>query len=386
MNRVHALKILSALMAGAYLTLGLFGCSKEVKKKGPIETIFVQGDPMNMVAGASFDSSFPFPISDLSKMPLYQLSNLIRVTEKARVNTRQNRDLESENAPHRGDVNQTEKIPFQMVKNNEDGWSFKSQNLSLEFGKNELGELVLQEFSSGSVSMPIEGLHYSITPDQNTMSLLARIESPNSGSILLAFYWERQGDSSPFDMGSKVFEYFWGAGVKIPWDSSKTLEAKICGSDANQYSDLISEGIQDWDHVLASRLKVQVSVVDEYPPFTDLNTHCIHVVDNYLLEYDKRITNPGLTLLIKDRIQKKIIDGEIFFFKKELEKYRHSIRTPKMMGEFMRIVRHEFGHFLGLGHQFDGTASVMSYKSKYDLIYTYDRKAIRELYPVLSQP
>ena len=49
-----------------------------------------------------------------------------------------------------------------------------------------------------------------------------------------------------------------------------------------------------------------------------------------------------------------------------------------------RTITHEFGHLLGLHHEFDGNPSIMSYNHDETEITQFDIEAVTQLYPYKS--
>lgn len=376
------ISLLAALLS---FSMGLQGCSGKSKKKnqGTVQTLFVQGDPMEMVAGATFDGRVPFKAQDIPNMGEYSLVALLQITEKAEVVSSEGRNLEDENAPTQDEDELKKAIPAKFVQLGPQKWSIDMKELALDFDAADDGELTLKSLRAMGEGVPVEGLHYSVADHGQMFSILVKTDRGEYGRILLAMTFNRKGPRAPTNKGNPKFNYVWGPGVLIPWDNRNTVEINLCGEETKNYESLIREGIQDWNHVLGSRLRVQVKAATEYPPFTDLNFKCIQLVDNYLMEYEQRITNPGLTYSLPNQATGFIQDSDIFLMKREFDKYGHQPGSSAMRREFLRVVRHEFGHFLGLDHQFDGTQSIMSYDSKNNLIYNYDRAAIMELYPLL---
>ena len=376
------ISLLASLLS---FSIGLQGCSGKSKKKsqGTIQTLFVQGDPMEMVAGATFDGRVPFKAEDIPQLGEYSVVALLQITEKSEIVSSEGRDLEKENAPTESEEGAKKALPAKFVQLGPRKWSIDIKHMAFDFDAAEDGELTLKSLRVENESVPVDGLHYSVADGGQMFSLLAKVETDDLGRILLALTFNRKGPKAPQNKGNTKFNYVWGPGVLIPWDNRKTVEIHLCGEQTQSYADMIREGIQDWNHVLGSRLRVQVKTATEYPPFSDLNFSCLQVVDNYLMEYDQRVPNPGLTYSLPNQATGYIQDSDIFLMKREFDKYRHPEGSAALRQEFLRIVRHEFGHFLGLDHQFDGTQSIMSYDSKNHLIYNYDRAAIMELYPLL---
>jgi len=382
-------KITRAVTLGALLLWGLatVGCSKSNKHKGAVQTLFVHGDPMELVSGATFNPQVPFTAREIPNLGDYQLVSATQLTEKGELvkSNAQGRNLEAENAPTKSSDRLEKVIPFAFKKTANNLWAFASSEFTIEFQERNDGSLQAQRVFTSKESHPVEAIHYSATPGLQMFSMLVVGRDEKLGKVMLVAYWLRQGSQVSLAQGNKSYNYTWGPGVLIPWDNRQEVTVNICGSSTQQYADLIREAVLDWNHALASRLKVNVQVAASYPPFSDLNFHCTQMINNFLIEHDQNVAFPGMTLNIPNRATGYIQDSDIFLWASEFAKYKVDIRNPRMAERFMRIARHEFGHLLGLDHMFDGTESIMSYNNReHVMIYNYDRQAIRELYPLIG--
>ncbi|MBK7845443.1 MAG: hypothetical protein IPJ71_17490 [Bdellovibrionales bacterium] len=268
-----------------------------------------------------------------------------------------------------------------MIEKTNGVWSFESQDPSqikflLNFDPNgKLKIFALQK--NEDTKLIITPIHFSCSQDCQMMSFLGRYETQKSGSTLVAFYWTKNEPTPPIPIGTKVFNYIFGKGVKIPWNNKSPLPVKICGAETRKIEKTIREAVASWTQLLTDRLEIKLEAVDIYPPFSDLNFHCIQIVDNYLVEQNPQIAKEAITIGTSNLITNQMQDSDIFIFAKEREKYGDFFGYIKSL---VRTARHEFGHLLTLDHQFE-LESVMSYKPEESQCSLYDAMAIANLYP-----
>ncbi|MCB0363110.1 MAG: matrixin family metalloprotease [Bdellovibrionales bacterium] len=205
---------------------------------------------------------------------------------------------------------------------------------------------------------------------------MGQLSSESTGSVLLAVHWEKRGEEAEISIGNKIFNFLRGPGVKFRWNKKNPVEVNICGKDSLLRGDPIKEGVRTWREVLKDKslIDVELKEAQNYPPFTDLNFHCIQIVDNYLLEQDPRYIIRGITISIPSFGSGEIVDGDIFLFGREWVK-----EGGLLDFDLTKLTRHEFGHFLGLDHQFK-IPSIMSYNKQDIYLTKYDYDAIEELY------
>lgn len=384
---------LSSILAYSLISLvsSLFfmGCAKEKKRSnegGPnVQTYFVKGDPMNLISGSTGEPSTPFDGNQIRNTNNYFLRSIIQFKEKeVVVPPKPIRNLEKENAPNDTDPSQEKKPQvsqtYNMIEKANGVWSFESQDPSqikflLNFDPN--GKLKIFALQLGNETKPVTPIHFSCSQDCQMMSFLGRYETQKSGSTLVAFYWIKNEPTPPIPIGTKVFNYIFGKGVKIPWNNKSPLPVKICGAETRKIEKPIHEAIANWSQLLTDRLEIKLEAVDVYPPFSDLNFHCIQIVDNYLMEQNPQIANGAITIGTSNPITNQMQDSDIFIFARERRKFGSSSNDIRSL---VRTARHEFGHLLTLDHQFE-LESVMSYKPEESQCSLYDAMAIANLYP-----
>ncbi|MBK9039743.1 MAG: hypothetical protein IPL83_11360 [Bdellovibrionales bacterium] len=377
----------------AYCLISSFcfmGCAKEKKKSiegsSKVQTYFVKGDPKNLISGSTGEPSTPFGGDQIRETNNYLLTSIIQFTEReVALPPNSNRDLEKENAPRDKESPSKERKTevskdFNMIEKLNGVWSFESQDpgqLKFLLSSDTNGKFKIFALQLREKTLPVTPIHFSCSQNCQIMSFLGRYDAEDSGSALVAFYWTKNEPTPPVPIGTKVFNYIFGKGVKIPWNNKSPLPVKICGTQTRKIEKPIRQAVANWSQLLTDRLEIELETVDTYPPFSDLNFHCIQIVDNYLMEQDPEISQHAITIGTSNPITNQMQDSDIIIFAKELEKYEDfSNDIPGLV----RTVRHEFGHLLTLDHQFE-TESIMSYNPEDIQCSFYDAMAIANLYP-----
>jgi hypothetical protein len=247
----------------------------------------------------------------------------------------------------------------------------------------------MRGFGNEDVFMPTRTVHWSFTKDHQNLSVLVAGEAADTGKFIAAIYF-RQTAPARRETVSKKFSYLRGPGVKIGWkpEAGKSLKVDFCSSSSSAAA---QDAIQHWQGALKNRLPIEFSVKKKFAPFSDLNQHCIYIVRSLLGDQRPQLANYGAALPVINEAQGKIVDADIFIYVSEFEKLKRLFKDrgyPAHTGEayaakmWNYTLTHELGHFLGLGHQFDGTQSIMSYKNEGSTLHAYDVQAIQELYPL----
>lgn len=366
------------------LSLFLVACSAkhEQSKETPVhQKYFVKGNPLSLLNGSVFDDRAPFTRESAKMMADYSLLTFVEFVEKeeTRNETKNIDDIEKENKAQDRDrqIGLDLQLEFRELSNGE--FSLGTRGELIRFNLQMTGSnLVPVEIWVGNASAKFQTLHWSINEDQTLISLLGYIDTPDTGRSLTAFYFVKNQDFGKELQLNPKYIYSSGAGQASQWPTDKPLELKIC--NAKQFKNYAQAAAEDWASKLVGRLDFRLQVVTSFPPFTDLNYKCIYSMDAYLTEQQANMSEGGVTITLTGGVRR--FDSDIILFPEEIKK------VGKVLGESSedmwrrRLVKHEIGHFLGLGHIFDGTNSIMSYRSSADNLWPYDIDAIQALYPL----
>ncbi len=249
-------------------------------------------------------------------------------------------------------------------------------------------------------------VHYSYTPDMNTFSVLFYITSNSGLKALIAIagtkalsntkasenkseYFNLIGDIRSHEDDDKLIQ-----GYKVSWDPSKRLNFDKCFLPYDGLNEIVDNSYKAWTAALKGRLNTSLNSKSDCPPFSDLNTHTVQYIDDWI-EVNGPSGVMGLVWPTFFRRTGFIEDADMFIYKSELAEFLSQVKpginiddpaTYKKYGVQMYmswVITHEFGHMLGLGHKMKGPNSVMSYNSTYfsGSIFKYDSDAIAYLYP-----
>ncbi|MFA6239028.1 MAG: matrixin family metalloprotease [Bacteriovorax sp.] len=356
--------------------------SPEIQSRTFLRTVFVKGDPINLVAGSSFEKESFISIDSLSDLNEYTLASIYQFTEKEVLVEAEDveRSIESGNEAAKEDETKFKKSFYKFKKDgNEYLYSSESEKIDLSFKQNA-GKMDLISLQTPSGTYDLKAIHYSQKQTKDAFSILAITSVNEIGRVLLSFTFVKKSNQQPIGKASSNFKYLYGPGVKVIWDQAEELQINICGAQSAALDGIYRKGISQWSTTLNGRLKIKTKTLLYYPPFNDLNTHCIYTVRNYQTEYSRKIMNPGSTMSIADTFQGKFIDSDVMIWVKENEKGGYILEERASL---QKTIAHEVGHLLGMDHQFDKlTSSIMGY-SGVASITNYDNEAIASLYPLI---
>jgi hypothetical protein len=378
------MKILEIVIATSLLGV-LSGCPAKLEKaEKPTENVFfVKGDPDDLIKGSTPNSQSLFTEQNIEDLNDYSLISAQSFVEREEV-LKKNDDSGGEGSTSaRG----SDLARVTMKKKN-GYWtmSLMDDKLNIQLRPDYSGGLQPAKLIAGNVSLDLSIVHWSQSKDRNFISILFKTNEASAGKALMAIYFSKAGESKRIERTSEQFKYIAGNGVKIGW-ADTDLTIRYCDSGSEFYA--VKDAVAKWQTVLNGRLNIHLVSASSFAPFSDLNEHCFKFVDSYIFEKNQEQAVYGITLPIISSSKAKIVDSDIFIFRKEFEKVisnarRHGVPQYKidayLEDHYTITFVHELGHFLGLDHQFDGTKSVMSYKFDSKSPTDYDIEAIQELY------
>ncbi len=380
-------------------------CSKSEKSKPAVSKYFYHGNPLELLAGSTTNPNIGFDKDTYLQFDKYILTTVSMFSEKSERTADVQEDAEDGNeATDELDTSAANSMfSFSTIDSETISYDgvYGDTPINIKFKSNTSGKLELQTVSADSEPMAAKLLHFSITPNQRLFSLLVELSDPD-GSYLLLLTFSKDADFDQVKKGDKKYYYTEGRGVLFAWDKTKELEVNYCipkgktisikGKYATYNMPVKDSFVSDWQSALGSSLKLKYKELNSYPPFSDLNTHCIYVLDSYVTEENSSLINYGMALTIKDVTKSQIVDGDIFLnsaeFKKQIDvlddpEYRsveYSYIYKHFSDTIAYTISHEFGHLLGLDHVFDGTASIMSYEFGDAVLSSFDKESIQYLY------
>lgn len=365
----------------------LTGCpEKHNSHRGPRTVIFVKGDPMNVVKGATFRPQSPITTENYKDFEGWGIQGMVEFLEKEEENLDDKsweKVLEEQAPTGEEDVSTKDKSSFHWQQNtpNEYVYSDSQAKLELVFTLRNGSELQLTAIRAKdkTETLPLEALHWSISEDKSMISVLIKAYTDESGTDLTAIYFSNttlNKSSVPKTLGE--YNYVAGTRIKAGWDKTRPAKLEYCGQ--NTHWEATELAVADWQKHLGELLKIELKKANTYYPFSDLNQHCIYPIKDRLETYGDYSATYGVTISFFNYNRPNIISSDIFVYLDEINKVK------KWQGETVTettslTIKHELGHWLGLDHIFDGTKSIMSYQDQDgDRLTTYDIKAIRALY------
>lgn len=359
--------------------------TQELKGDTALKTIFVHGDPMEVVYGSTFRKTSVIEENKVEKFDGFSLESIFQFTEKDEVVEKADvGSIEVGNEATEDDhtkVKEENNYKFEKRGNEYVYTGLKKIEFSFEVVDEKLE---IKSFEIEGASYDTSVVHYSLRDDGNAFSILVTTNEAVSGKVLLAFSFTRRTYQKLIPKTDKKYKYLYGAGIEMPWSNKEALELNICGGlVSKKLEDIYKNSIREWDGALKNRLTIKTAHLYDYPPFSDLNTHCIYTVPDYQTIPSPRRMNAATTYTVGNIYQGKLIDSDVIVWVKENAKTGRLLEDQPSLE---KSVAHEVGHFLGLDHQFaKEIPSIMSYADVRQ-VTDYDVAAIAELYPVNYQP
>ncbi|MDO9182596.1 MAG: hypothetical protein Q7U04_09315, partial [Bacteriovorax sp.] len=347
---------------------------KAITKKTPIKTTFVKGSPLGIIKGSTSNPDSFITPTNLEDFSNYSLVGVDQFTEKEEVVVEEEDvDIEAGNeAPEEDQSKKGGQILYSFKQVGSDyiysSNSDKGLNLSFILKNGKLDLISLNDVYD------FKAIHYSQHKSGNAFSIMGTVEDSHEGKVLLSFTFVKKTFQKEIRKTDSKYKYIYGAGIMIPWNQKEVLNVDICGAPSEVVKNIYKDGIAMWNSTLLNRLTIAIRALFTYPPFSDLNTHCIYTVDNYQTEYSENIFNRGTTFSKGNTSEGNIIDADIMIWVKENAKMGKSLDE---IDGLTKVVAHEVGHLLGLAHQFDSdTYSIMGYDGV-DWITDYDIDVIQ---------
>ena len=381
---------LAFLLAMAILLISCGNDSKpqsSEQERPVVNSIYVKGDPLNLLKGTEANKISPVKREQLSWYKGFQLFSVYTFKElgQSRFKGLEEKDIEG-------------KELFSFKKGKGKKWIYRSKgkSWSVVFKEDETGRLNLIGVKGKRKRLlKAKALHYSFKKSGGAFSISMELDFDGSLKPLgekrekvLAFLTfvkkKRNSNESLLSYLNQAYIYLFGAGRGVRWDPVYTHFLDICEGDPKQQQKLksyLEESIKPWNRILAGYPKIEVRIPETFYPMGDLNQNCIFLVDSYSRTAQQHsYSNPGTAYMVGKISSGRLLTGDIVLWRDEFEKYGSDFFSEDLKPYVIKTLKHELGHWLGLGHQFDpNTPSIMGYGPENELT-EYDKQAVLELY------
>lgn len=400
------------------LLFNFLSCTDKKEDPKPVtKKVFVLGDPIKLVEGASMGSYVEFPDDIINRnqfMIWGQHSFVEREDEEISMDIKEGNGSKEGSGYEEANLTDSQKSTafFRQYKiqKNVEGYDYVIKNAYVRLGvlnKSSKVKIKLLEEDQGEEFVG-QVLHFSASENYEAFSLMVYHSTPG-GRTLTVFYFgspEYMSGATEFD-GSKYF-YLQGQGVPFRWNQQQPFKINFCHKkgDKSKYFRFAQNALRAWQKPLEGRLELQIDIKKQYPPFSDFGVRCIYVVPDFFMKPHRNAIGGGQTVNIPNYKVKSFFDSDILIYEKEEQKYwdvfdsEYGIKISSLTSQQRRQVQkainkeslyfmtHEMGHMLGLAHAFteanpEGEFSIMNYESSKQ-ITDYDVEAITHLYPIPS--
>lgn len=358
------------------------GCGQKKSSKS-VNQIFVKGNPLTMVKDTDQNKTSFINTDNKDSFNGFALGSLYIFTQKAFLTQQESEDIEEGNEATEDNRTEVERPTYSFRTNGFNRYTLQDQNgkIGLDF-ENTNSTLNLKKLILSGSSFPVKVEHYSISQDKTKMSFMVTTKTRDEGIVLLVLsFYKVSATPVKASVIDSMYKYIFGPGVKIPWkqEAGKSLDVVICPNISKERSIYsVTSDIKVWERSLArSGIDFKLNVIEKKSckPFSDVEEHSINYISSYLTIARTDQANPAFTVVQPDYSTSEIFDADIIFLGAEIKKH-YSLSTDSAWAHTMT---HEFGHFMGLDHQFSGIPSIMSYETEPGLT-NYDNNAIAELY------